>query len=195
MNEQIAQYIRENRDRYTRQAINDQLKAAGHDARSIDEAWAVVGAAERPDPELPRVRYRSLVLILVILGGVAAFIAGSSGPYVGPLWAISYVISALIVMGIGIGMTRAASGSGWIAVVVLAGLAWAAALWVTATTVAAGGDPLPGFLATGVAAVVTLTAFAVHRYRQAVPLLAYALPVLGWLAITGVCVSPLLTGT
>jgi hypothetical protein len=185
MNDQIAEYIRENRGRYTRQAIDDQLKAAGHDAESIAEAWAAVGPPERGEPALPGVRYGPVVIGLLILGGAVSAIAGRDAYFGVGFWIASYVISALIVMAIGIGMTNVAAGSGWKALVVLVGLLWAAMMFVTNEV----------FIGTGIAAVVTLTAFAVHRYHKEVPLLAYALPVLGWLAITGVCVSPLLTGT
>jgi hypothetical protein len=45
---QIHEYIRANRDRYTRQAINEQLLAAGYDQAAIDAAWAMLDA---PDPD------------------------------------------------------------------------------------------------------------------------------------------------
>ena len=44
----IHDYIREHRDRYTREAIRQQLLAAGYDAAQIDAAWAMVDA---PDPD------------------------------------------------------------------------------------------------------------------------------------------------
>jgi len=194
MNDQIAEYIRANRGRYTRQAIDDQLKAAGHPAQSIEAAWVAVGPPEGAEPVLPGVRYGPVVLGLLILGGVATAIAGRDSYFGAALWVLSYLISVLIVMAIGIGMTRVAAGSGWRTLVVLVGLLWAAMLWVTVSALA-GGDPTPAFMGAGIAGVATLTAIAVHRYHRDVPLLAYALPVLGWLAVTGLCVSPLLMGT
>jgi len=193
MNDQIVEYIRENRGRYTRQAIDDQLRAAGHPAQSVEAAWVAVGPPEGAEPALPGVRYGPLVIGLLILGGVATAIAGGDSFFGAGLWVLSYLISVLIVMAIGIGMTKVAAGSGWKAVVVLVGLLWAAMLWITVST--PGGDATPLFIGVGIAAVATLTAFAVHRYHREVPLLAYALPILGWLAVTGVCVSPLLMGT
>jgi hypothetical protein len=44
----IHDYIRDNRDRYTRDAIRQQLLAAGYDAAQIDAAWAMLDA---PDPD------------------------------------------------------------------------------------------------------------------------------------------------
>ncbi len=194
MNDQIVQYIRANRGRYTRQAIDDQLRAAGHPAQSIEAAWVAVGPPEGAEPALPGVRYGPLVIGLLILGGVGTAIAGRDSFFGAGLWVLSYLISVLIVMAIGIGMTKVAAGSGWKAVVVLVGLLWAAMLWITVSSLA-GSDFTALFIGAGIAALATLTAFAVHRYHREVPLLAYALPVLGWLAVTGVCVSPLLTGT
>lgn len=49
MDPRIDEYIRQNRDRYTREAIRDQLIAAGHDPaaidKALDEAWS-----ESPNP-------------------------------------------------------------------------------------------------------------------------------------------------
>jgi hypothetical protein len=47
----VADYIRANRDKYTREAIRDQLLAAGHDQSAIDEAWRAIEA--EPQPEMP----------------------------------------------------------------------------------------------------------------------------------------------
>jgi hypothetical protein len=44
MNDQIAQHIRENRLRHTRDAITQQLVAAGQDPALVAAAWAVVEA-------------------------------------------------------------------------------------------------------------------------------------------------------
>src|SRR5918998_4279177 len=45
----IADYIRENRGRYTREAIRQQLIDAGHDPKEIDATWAVLDAPDADD--------------------------------------------------------------------------------------------------------------------------------------------------
>ena len=39
VNDPIRSYIRANREKYTEEAVRDQLLAAGHDREAIDEAW------------------------------------------------------------------------------------------------------------------------------------------------------------
>ncbi len=48
MDPRIADYIRANRKTFTRQAITDQLVAAGHDRAEVQRTWA---ALEAPDPD------------------------------------------------------------------------------------------------------------------------------------------------
>lgn len=191
MDEQIAKYIREHRGRYTREAVTKQLLAAGHDARAIDETWTAVNAADFPRPAnvFPRARYTPLVAGLVALGAIPAFLASSSVSYVGGLWAVSYLIAAPIAMVIGIGLTAISVHRGWFVVVILGALVTLYALWLSLTLV-----DVPAFLFAAVAAAATIAAMAIHRYGARLPILAYALPVVGWLLVTGVCAAPLMTG-
>src|SRR5688500_1867593 len=48
MDPRIADFIRANRETYTRQAMREQLINAGHDPAAIDATWA---ALEAPDPD------------------------------------------------------------------------------------------------------------------------------------------------
>lgn len=48
MDPRIADFIRDNRRRYTREAIRQQLIEAGHDPAAIDATWAALDA---PDPD------------------------------------------------------------------------------------------------------------------------------------------------
>ena len=48
MDARIADYIREHRSKYTREAITQQLIDAGHDRESIEATWT---ALETPDPD------------------------------------------------------------------------------------------------------------------------------------------------
>jgi len=193
LNEQVANYIRENRGRYTKEAITSQLIAAGHDPAAIEEAWAVVNAAARSAAESagPRTRYWPVLLGLTGVGGVLTFISWEFGA---PLATVFYVATVLVVMAIGIGVTRAASSGAWIVLVGLGVVSALGLLWVAIANSVNGYVDGVTFLAAALAAVATAGVIAVHRYQAQIPYLAYALPVLGWLAVTGICVSPLLTG-
>ena len=198
----LIEYIGANRGRYTRKAITDQLIAAGHDLATIEEAWAVADAAATSAASAgPRTRYWPVTLGLTAAGAVLTFViwqpAATNPDRFPPEFAtVSYVITVLVVMGVGIGVTRAASGGAWVAVVVVGVISTGWLLWLTVANFAflSGYDIALGFGAAAVVAVATALAIALHRYQAQIPYLAYALPVLGWLAITGVCASPLVTG-
>jgi hypothetical protein len=191
MDEQIAKYIREHRGRYTREAVTKQLLAAGHDAQAIDATWTAVNAADFPRPAsvFPHARYTPFIAGLVALGAIPAFLAGSSGLYLSGLWGVSYLIAAPIVMLLGIGLTAISVSRGWFVVVILGAFVTLYGLWLSITLV-----DVPVFLFAAVAAAATIAAVAIHRYGAQWPILAYALPVVGWLLVTGVCAAPLVTG-
>jgi uncharacterized membrane protein YhaH (DUF805 family) len=50
MDPEVIRYIAENRERYTREAIDAHLLNAGHTQAEIDAAWSQVGGDERPSP-------------------------------------------------------------------------------------------------------------------------------------------------
>jgi hypothetical protein len=56
VNADVIDYIRQNRDTYTREAINEKLLAAGYSPGDIDESWELVesGAAPAPAPGEPK---------------------------------------------------------------------------------------------------------------------------------------------
>jgi hypothetical protein len=194
VNEQIADYIQQNRDRYTREAITDQLIKAGHNPSAIEEAWAMSNAALEAAADA-RPRYGRFTLALLAIGGLATFVIWS-GLYStggGGLATLSYLITGLVAIGIGIALTRAASGGAWVVVLALAVLSTFGLLWVALANSAYGYGAV-AFLAPAIAALAAVSVIAVHRYQVQVPYLAYALPVLGWLTVTGICMSPLLTG-
>jgi len=195
MSEDLVQYIRANRDRYTREAITAVLVGAGHDPAAIEAAWALVaidGGASASDAR-PRTRYIAVFVPLLVLGGALVFLVGSGMYLVGPFWGISYLITAVVVISISVGLTALASGRGWIVAVALGAAATAAMAWISISLNAV--ENYPGWIiATLVGLIATVTAYAVHRYRIEVPALAYALPFIGWLVVTGICVSPLIAG-
>lgn len=49
MNPELVAYIRENRDRYTREAITRHLVGAGHAPEDVEAAWAAVEEEALPD--------------------------------------------------------------------------------------------------------------------------------------------------
>jgi hypothetical protein len=69
----IDDYIRANRDRFAREALDAKLRASGHDQAAIDAAWARAGSGEGA-PDGPRqvttgARVGAILLILVAIGG------------------------------------------------------------------------------------------------------------------------------
>jgi hypothetical protein len=86
----ITDYIRANRDRYTREAIRAQLIAAGHDSAAIDAAWDEVGRSAKPDAPAPGGTGRfvaGLALVLYALGFLGVLPLAGAAPYrtTGPL--------------------------------------------------------------------------------------------------------------
>ena len=102
-NDPIRDYIRANRDRYTREAIREQLIAAGHRAEDIDRAWEELATAEPPPSRFNGLAVFALVL-LVVGAAFAAFgaLLVTSFNYViarGP--AGFFVLYAVLYLGIG----------------------------------------------------------------------------------------------
>ena len=98
--EDLIVYINANRVRYTREAISDQLVAAGHDRKLIAEAWAASDAAAQAAAvaEANRPRYGWFTLGLIVVGAIVVAIAGGESGY-GGLVAVVYVVGALICTG------------------------------------------------------------------------------------------------
>lgn len=108
----IADYIRQHKDRYTRQAIREQLIEAGHEPEAIDRTWAVL---DMPDPDdvigrrfwsrfwMVLIGINVAVFLLVALGsGMLMNLSGYGGLLV--ILAIVLTIFALIAWGV-VGLT------------------------------------------------------------------------------------------
>jgi hypothetical protein len=67
--EPLVEYIRANRDRFTREAINAQLLEGGHAQWSIDAAWAALEAADRPDALRRKPGIGTILLVLAVIAG------------------------------------------------------------------------------------------------------------------------------
>ena len=86
----MTDYIRANRDRYSREAIRAQLIAAGHDSAAIDAAWEKVtgtGRSEVPTPRGAGGFVSGLALVLYLLGFLGVLPLAGTAPYrtTGPL--------------------------------------------------------------------------------------------------------------
>jgi hypothetical protein len=126
----IDAYIRDNRGRYTRAALDDRLRLAGHDDAAIAAAWARVDAAdgtERPSPAPATNRGVGTVLliVLVIVGyafvgfwgflGIEYSASGLSGREIAPMFTLAigaYVIVMLVGLAIAIRRIWRAPGLG-----------------------------------------------------------------------------------
>lgn len=111
MNE-IDDYLRANRDAYTREALSRRLIESGHDPATVEEAWArVEGDGAGASPPLPGRRPgigTVLLIIAVVVGygyvgaigvlGIAFSASGLGGGPIGPLVTIEipvYVVAML----------------------------------------------------------------------------------------------------
>jgi hypothetical protein len=99
MNE-IDEYIRANRERYTRAALDDKLRAAGHDQMAIDAAWTRVSGTEdrvaRGDSQPGAGTY--LLIVVAALGyGAAILAAGATVAYGGAVTVLmlTYIVAML----------------------------------------------------------------------------------------------------
>ena len=93
MDPRIADFIRENRGRYTREAIRQRLIEAGHSAEEIDWTWDRLAASEPEAPARPS-GYRTYVWI--VFGLCAALIALSTIGllYFGIGWLLAFLAIA-----------------------------------------------------------------------------------------------------
>lgn len=122
MDQGIADYIRTNRDKYTRGAIRDQLLAAGHDQAAIDEAWEAVEAdAPGNPPEPSRAGIVIYVLVWYVLGALITLPIALGA---GLVW---FIVLYLVVGGVvAYLVTRIqVAGAGWLLAVPLVPIAFA----------------------------------------------------------------------
>ena len=78
--ESLVDYIRANRDRYTEDALRNQLARMGHSTEAVTSAFAEAGAAAGgpldPGAELPRRARQGALSAVAILVALAAFLIG-----------------------------------------------------------------------------------------------------------------------
>jgi hypothetical protein len=189
---QIDAYIRENRGRYTREAVRQQLIAAGHAPEAIDAAWERVARASPATPQRPagwRPGWREF-LILLVVGAIGAAIVWANEPY--GAGAIAPVVYAVI-LSVGFGVAKLISilvdrGNAVAAAVILAILAVGAVYLGVINSL----SPIALAMAAIVGVLAVLLVTLGPGNRRLTGMIGAGLPILVWLVVTGTCFSPLL---
>jgi hypothetical protein len=188
----IDDYIRQNHDRYTREAVRDQLLAAGHDPAAIDAAWARVDEGRPAATPLGwRPGWREYLLLLVV-GAIGAAIVWAGEPYgAGMIAPVAYAV----ILTVGFGAAKLISilidrGSSTAAAVFL-GLVGGAAIWISI----ASNLSLIAMVVAALSIVLVVLVLVLRGPNQRVAgTIGAALPILVWLGITGTCYAPLIGG-
>jgi hypothetical protein len=107
VDQNVADYIRANRDKYTRQAIRDQLLAAGHASDAIDEGWRALEAeplAEVPGTAAGKVRTGWAIvlyaagLLSLLVAAVSALVQPNSSRVFFILFLVLYAVAGYFVV-------------------------------------------------------------------------------------------------
>jgi hypothetical protein len=184
----IDEYIRANRDQYTREAITQQLQEAGHAPEDIRAAWDRADGAGPTDGPAWRPGLTTF-LVLAAVGAVGAALVWMDNPYGGSGLAVMIYLAILLPT---YGIAKGASvlidrGRGWIAGILLLLIALAgAALGFS------NASPFIGLLVVVAAGVPALALVSSRLGSQWAGWISAALPILVWLGITGTCYAPLL---
>ena len=190
--ELIDEYIRQNRGRYTREAIRQQLTESGHDPAAVDAAWDRLAASSpasmRTDGWRPGWRE---FLVLLVVGAIGAALVWAGGDYgAGVIAPIVYAV----IFSIGFGIAKLTS------ILVDQGrMAVAAALLALAAVVTGYLGIINDLSTAGVGATALLGLLAIglfvfgDRNRGLLAAIAAGLPILVWLVVTGTCYTPLYT--
>jgi len=189
MDPKIEAYIRENRAKYTPEAIRGQLIAAGHDPVAIDEALHKADTQALTAPV--RVRWRlgtRTFVLLVVLGAAGAAIVWQNQMYsAGGIAAVIYAVIATIALAFGKGISvlvdRGAAGTGAALLAVIGGIGALFLATGNSLVLAAAAVLVAGGLAAGL--------LILRRANPArASLLGAAVPIVFWLAVTGTCYAP-----
>jgi hypothetical protein len=107
----IRHYILANRDRYTREAIREQLIAAGHRAEDVDRTWEELAVTPPGRSRLNGLAVFAIVLLVIgaAIGAFGALLVTSfnSGIARGP--AGFFLLYAVLYLGIGSALVWVAS--------------------------------------------------------------------------------------
>jgi hypothetical protein len=107
MDPRIESYIRANRKRYTREAINQRLVEAGHDRAAIEATWAALDTRD-PDATVGDAFWGRFLLFVVgvnlvallLVGLVTGMLIGSGGIFILVVLGVALAIGALLAWGI-----------------------------------------------------------------------------------------------
>jgi hypothetical protein len=186
----IDDYIEQNKARYTSEAMRDQLLAAGHDPRGVDEALKRLAApSESARPAGWRPGWTEFALLLVV-GAIGAAIVWAGQPYgAGGIAPIVYAIVVSIGFGIAkfLSITIDQAGSGPAAIYLV--IATVGALLISTIN----GFALPILAAAAGAGVLAVVFFFLRGSPRTAGMIGAALPIVVWLLITGTCYAPLLS--
>jgi hypothetical protein len=184
---EVDEYIRANRDRYTREAITQQLIAAGHDRATVDAAWERADADASADPAPAGWRPGWWILLgLLVLGAIGAALVWADERYGAGIAPVAYFILAFVAVAAGKGIATLIDGGHRIAVGILLGLL---ALGGAYLSISANLLPVAVLLVLG-AGIPALLLLARGDHRTT-GWIAAAVPMLVWLAVTGTCYAPL----
>ena len=107
MDPNIAEYIRANSEKYTKEAIRDQLLAAGHTPDAIDETWRALEAeplAEVPGTTAGKVRTGWAIvlyaagLLSLLVAAVSALVQPNSSRVFFILFLVLYAVAGYFVV-------------------------------------------------------------------------------------------------
>lgn len=190
--QQIDEYIRQNREQYTREAIRQQLTASGHDSAAITAAWERVEASSTTPARATgwRPGWREF-LVLLVVGAIGAAIVWASEPYgAGVIAPIVYAI----ILSIGFALAKLTS------ILIDQGRSTVAGVLLGIAAVVTGYlGIINGLSAITVAAAALLGILAIglfvlgDRTRGPLATIGAGLPILTWLLVTGTCYAPLFT--
>ncbi|MGN6563501.1 MAG: hypothetical protein ACTHMU_12665, partial [Thermomicrobiales bacterium] len=99
MTPEIERYIRENRDRYTRAAIERSLREAGHEQAAIDAAWAEVERDATPAAEADTAEAAAEVAGVVVVSPRSQLVRRAQVLNDWRFW-VTAVVTAAIVGGV-----------------------------------------------------------------------------------------------
>ena len=80
MKQHVLDYIRSNRDRYTREAIDAQLRETGNPQTDIDQAWATIERESTQGSRLMRSYWRYWWLLTLGVAAIATAVVASLSP-------------------------------------------------------------------------------------------------------------------
>lgn len=189
---ELDDYILANRDQYTREAMTEQLIAAGYDRAAIDDAWR---RSEDKRAGTAPVGWRpswKVLIALTAIGAVGAFFVWSIpapglGPPFAPIAAVAYLIAAGVVVAIGKGISEAVDSGRSISVAVILAVIGALLAWIAFANML----PVLGALSIIGFALAAGAFLLLRGHSRQLGALGAVIPLVFLLIVTGTCYAPL----